>query len=209
MTKSVLRRYTDIPSLIYLLSERKITLLDPRAWDDRNDSRYLAIYREKRGLASVLALCFTQSDETYHHWRVFADGPAGVCVRFERSQLLSAINGHVVVRAQTVKYRKLSEMDDANPRVSDLPFLKRFAFGHEKEFRVIYESKTKTCSSLDVPIPLSCIERITLSPWVHNQLSKHLKSTLKAIKGCAGLEIVRSTLIGNQQWQRYGESAES
>jgi hypothetical protein len=207
MSNSVLRRYTDIPSLIYLLSERKITLLDPQSWDDRNDSRYLALYREKRRLASVLALCFTQSGETYHHWRVFADGPAGVCVRFGRSEILAAIKRHVVVRTGTVKYQKLSEMRAAKPRVSELPFLKRFAFGHENEFRIMYESKAETRSSLDVPIPLSCIERITLSPWVHNRLSKHIKRVLKSIKGCAGLEIVRSTLTSNQQWQRYGESA--
>jgi Family of unknown function (DUF6152) len=44
VSKNYLRRYTDIPALISLLSERKITLLDPASWDDKNDSRFLALY---------------------------------------------------------------------------------------------------------------------------------------------------------------------
>lgn len=65
MTKTFLRRYTDLPALIYLLSERKLTLLDPKSWDDQNDAYYLELYREKKRLSSVLALCFTQASETY------------------------------------------------------------------------------------------------------------------------------------------------
>ena len=74
MSKEFLRRYTDVPALIYFLRERKITLLDPQSWDDSNDSHYLTLYREKNRLRSVLALCFTQTSETYHHWRVFSGG---------------------------------------------------------------------------------------------------------------------------------------
>jgi hypothetical protein len=29
--------------------------------------------------------------------------------------------------------------------------------------------------TLDVTIPLSCIERITLSPWVHDAFSRDIK----------------------------------
>jgi hypothetical protein len=85
VSTNYLRRYTDIPALISVLSERKITLLDPASWDDKNDSRFLALYKDKEKLQSVLALCFTQTDEMYHHWRVFANGSAGVCIRFDRS----------------------------------------------------------------------------------------------------------------------------
>jgi hypothetical protein len=62
--------------------------------------------------------------------------------------------------------------------------------------------------TLDVTIPLSCIERITLSPWVHDAFSRDIKRILKSIKGCGGLDIARSTLIGNDEWLRHGESAE-
>jgi hypothetical protein len=75
------------------LKEKKITLLDPRSWDDSNDSYYLKLYQEKKGLQSVLALCFTRASETYHHWRIFADGSSGVCISFRRDKLLDAVKG--------------------------------------------------------------------------------------------------------------------
>ena len=80
MSENYLRRYTDLTALIYLLHKRKITLLDPASWDDKNDSHYLTQYKEKRKLKSVLALCLMQSDERYHHWSVFTPGPSGVCI---------------------------------------------------------------------------------------------------------------------------------
>jgi len=56
MTSNYLRRYSNLPALIYLLTERKLTVLDPQSWDDSNDSHYLALYRERKSLKSVLEL---------------------------------------------------------------------------------------------------------------------------------------------------------
>ena len=39
----------------------------------------------------VLALCFTESDERYHYWRVFAPSANGVCIRFNRSGCLQPL----------------------------------------------------------------------------------------------------------------------
>jgi len=196
-----------MPALIYLLSERKITLLDPQSWDDRNDSYYLTLYREKKNLKTVLALCFTQANETYHHWRIFAGGSGGVCLRFERAALLKAIAKQSGIRKGPVKYLTLSEIRRKLLEIDHLPFLKRYAFEHEDEFRIIYESATIKVRKLDVEIPLSCIDRITLSPWIHPALSSHLKQLIRSIDGCSKLEIVRSTLIGNEEWKKIGEDA--
>ena len=65
-----------------LTSERS-RYLDPESWDDSNDSHYLALYREKMDLKSVLVLCFTQANETYHHWPVFANGSSGVGIQIQ------------------------------------------------------------------------------------------------------------------------------
>lgn len=203
----ILRRYTDMPALIYLLSKKKLTLLDPESWDDSNDSHYLGLYREKRRLRSVLALCFTQADETYHHWRIFAAGPSGVCIRFKREELLQAVRKQSGVRLGSVSYLTLSRIRNATLKTKELPFLKRFAFEHEKEFRIIFESEKTSLPSLDIAIPLSCIQRVTLSPWLHDAVSPHVKRALRAIDGCARLEIVRSTLIGNDEWKALGDSS--
>lgn len=69
--EAYLRRYTDLSALFYLLAERKLTLLDPRRLDDKNDYYCLRQYRIKQNIQSVLALCFVQASERYHFWRVF------------------------------------------------------------------------------------------------------------------------------------------
>jgi hypothetical protein len=207
VSTNYLRRYTDIPALISVLSDRKISLLDPASWDDKNDSRFLALYKDKEKLQSVLALCFTQSDEMYHHWRVFANGSAGVCIRFDRSQLLKAVKKQDGVQTGTVKYLRMAEMGHKNHETRELPFLKRYAYQDEHEFRMLYETSADELEHLDIAIPLSCITRITLSPWLPRDLSHNLKQVLRDIEGCSKLSIKRSTLIKSEEWHNYGKSA--
>ncbi len=207
MSKKYLRRYTDIPALTYLLTKQKITLLDPKSWDDSNDSHYLLLYKNRNKLKSLLALCFTEADETYHHWRVFAGGTGGVCIRFDRTTLLDTVAKHTGIRFEKVRYPTLLDLRRTKPATKDLPFIKRYAFLPENEFRVIFESDSKELAKLDIAIPLDSISRITLSPWAHESFSAPMKTLLKSIEGCGGLEIVRSTLIGNKEWKNIGTSA--
>jgi Protein of unknown function (DUF2971) len=203
-----LRRYTNLPSVLYLLRERKITLLDPETWDDKNDSHYLSIYRERKSLKCVLALCFTQVAETYHHWRVFADGSAGICVRFDRDKLVAAMQKTPGVTMKDVTYLKLEEMRGKKKlKVEELPFLKRYPYEDEREFRVIYESDTKRVKSLDIAIPLTCVDRIIISPWMPCAVTKHVKKTLREIDDCQNLDVVQSSLISNERWKNYGDGA--
>jgi hypothetical protein len=207
MSSTYLRRYTDLTALIFLLHEKKITLLDPKSWDDGNDSHYLAVYKEKRNLKSVLALCFSETGETYHHWRVFANGSSGVCIKFKRGSFLKALKKQPGLRMRQVKYLTLDEIKGMTLSVKDLPFLKRYAFEHECEFRIVYESDSTKAPKLDIPISLSCIDKITLSPWMYPDFSAHIKRVLHRIEGCRSLDIVRSTLIGNERWKSLGEDA--
>jgi hypothetical protein len=202
-----LRRYTDIPSLIYLLREQRITLLDPQSWDDKNDSHYLRLYREKKNLKTVLAICFTQASETYHHWRVFAPGSSGVSISFKRKELFKALKQEPALRMGPVEYLTLAKIRHRVLATEELPFLKRYPFQDEEEFRVVYESTKKTVSTLDIPIPLSCIYKITLSPWLPKVLSEHMKSMLQRSAGREKLRIRRSTLISNEEWKKLGDRA--
>src|SRR5579863_223188 len=141
--KKFLRRYTDLPGLIYLLKKRCITLVDPASWDDTNDSHFLTLYRQKENFASVLALCFTQESETYHHWRVFADGASGVCISFHRKELLEAAKKQPGLRARSVRYLKLKEIGAEPLETWELPFIKRYPFEPESEFRLLYATTPK------------------------------------------------------------------
>jgi hypothetical protein len=197
----------DLAALIYLLQHRCLTLLNPETWDDTNDSHFMTLYRRRKNLRSVVAACFSESDETYHHWRVFANGASGVCVKFHRSTLTRALDKVPGVRRGLVKYLSLDEIDDRPLTIKELPFLKRYAYEHEEEYRVIFESTTDRLTAYDINVPLSAIERITLSPWMNRKLYLETKRLLKTIPGCAGIKFLQSTLISNETWKDYGETA--
>ncbi len=190
-------RYTNLPALIYLLTEKKITLLDPSSWDDSNDSHYLMAYKKNNGLKTLLALCFTQIAESYHYWYVFANGHSGVCIKFKREEILRDLNKLRSLRKEPIDYLTLDELRSKKKIDPDhLPFIKRIAFEDEVEFRVIYGSY-KLELRKDIPISLSCISRVTLSPWMNKGLAESVKKNLRQIAGCKNLKIYTSTLISN------------
>lgn len=204
-----LRRYTDLPALLHLLKNRSITLLDPSSWDDTNDSYYLLKYKEKLELKTVLALCLTEAAETYHHWRIFSHGTAGVCIDFHRENLIAALENESGVVVKPVKYRKvrIDGKQAPAPRIEELPFIKRQGFIAEQEVRAVFESKTRTVKFLDIKFELSIIRRITLSPWLHKSLTQATKEAIQSNKDCRDLAVRRSTLVGNDEWKRLGDNA--
>lgn len=202
-----LRRYTDIPSLLYLLYSRKITLLDPSSWDDTNDSYFLLKYKEKKGLKSLLALCLTQTEETYHHWRVFAGGPAGICVRFDRKRFLDTFKGMDGIIKNPVRYKRVRDTKQFPVSVDDLPFIKRAGFAPESEFRIVYTSATIKESFKDIPISLDSILEIRLSPWLNKRLRHCLRDTINKIDCCKDLKVSKSTLTGNSTWKELADKA--
>ena len=83
--------------------------------------------------------------------------------------------------------------------------MKRYGFKDEYEFRMSYESRTRKVRSFDVAIPLSCIHRITLNPWLHPDLFPHVKKAILSVGGCGSLDVVHSRLIDNETWKRAGD----
>lgn len=200
-----LRRYTDLPALLRLLTDKQLTLLDPKTWADHNDAFFMSLYKERKELKTVLALCFSQSAETYHHWRVFSNGPSGVCIVFDREALLKELKKVPDIKTDTVTYFTLKKAKGF--RVDQLPFVKRFGFKPENEFRAMYTSAMHEKLVIDVPIGLDCIRSISLSPWMHATLSKATAAAIRKIDDCERLRISRSTLISNEQWKAFGQAA--
>jgi hypothetical protein len=207
MKDKLLKRYTNVPALLYLLKNRAVTLLDPKSWDDRNDSYFLSLYKEKMALKTVLAVCFTEIGETYHHWRVFADGSSGVCITFKHDALINAIKKNAEVRVGPVEYVTIEKLKGMNLRIKKLPFIKRYGFQDESEFRIIYANKVSIHDTMDIAVPLDCIEKISLNPWIPKALADSLKDTLRSIEGCKKIKISRSNLIDSAKWKNIGSSA--
>ena len=208
MRETYYRRYTDFPSLVGMLTHGEITLLEPSTWDDKNDSYYLEQYKLKLELKSVLALCLSSAKETYHHWRIFSSGPAGVCIWFKQESLKAAVAKVPGLRLKSMEYLTIERMRRKNSvPVSKLPFVKRFPYKPEKEVRLLWESKDEERTSLGVPFKSNAIARITLSPWLHPSLVEPMKDLLRSLPECHRYDVRRSTLTSNADWKRYGREA--
>ena len=112
ISENILRRYTTIGSAIDTLRNKRVALLDPEKWDDRNDAELMRLYREKMKLANLKALCCTESSETYHHWKVFTQSADGCCVDFEKKPLLRSIKTDDNYFYAPMDYVRLDEMQD-------------------------------------------------------------------------------------------------
>lgn len=200
-----LRRYTNLPVLLGILLNKRLTLLDPQSWDDKNDSHFIALYKTRLQLKTVLALCFTEADETYHHWKVFAGNSDGVCIQFDKNKLLKQLSQADGIKSSTVIYKTIAELRKLKLKTDDLPFLKRYPFQDEREFRFIYASESQVMASKDVPIALSCVTKIVFNPWMPTSVYKSVKGVICGIDGCKSLRLVRTSLVDNEKWKTIGQ----
>jgi len=199
-----LKRYTELPYLLYALRTGRLTLMNPAAWEDRNDARFLMTYKQQLNLGSVLALCFACAEETYHHWQVFSSGSSGVCINFDFHRFSDWANGAVEVKFEKVNYKMLDEIREDAPVIEKLPFVKRYAFRDEREWRLIYETPEPQLVTKDIDFNVATISSIVLSPWLPEAVAGEIKEVIRGIDGCSKINIFRTTLIDNAEWQKHG-----
>jgi hypothetical protein len=189
-----------------MLRNRQLTLVDPAAWDDRNDRYFMELYKEARGLGGLYAACAATGPETYHHWRVFTTAADGACVEIFREPLENALRGLTKVSFGEVDYLRLEEVEKLTEADSeDLPFFKRVAFQPEQEYRIIVETSEAQEAIIGLELPLNWIGRILLNPWLPERVAQSVKQTLLEIGGCENLVVERSHMIENARWKRAGE----
>ncbi|MEW7986732.1 MAG: DUF2971 domain-containing protein [Candidatus Thiodiazotropha sp.] len=198
-----MRRYTELPFLVDFLMTRELALLNPISWDDRNDSYYIEQYVAAQGFKKAFALCLAESPETYHHWKVFSHGSGGVCIEFDKDKFMDNANKVPGLRAEPVQYRTIKALRENAPDQEQLPFLKRIVFEHEKEFRLFLGTDKSLSEVFRIKMPLTSVDRITLSPWLPNAVANNVKKTLKAIDGCSKIKIYKSTLVENENWKKF------
>lgn len=206
MDDASLFRYTNFASLIDLLVKRKISLLDPGKWTDRNDSAFIKLYGSSLGFKSLYAICFTSSVETSHHWHAFAPGTDGVRIEFDKYGLIECLeNDKNSIDHGKVKYKTLKEVESQNFELGEMPFIKRYAFRGEDEYRVFYASKRLLKSKIyEIKLDLSCIKKITINNNLPKELADPLKKLICSIDGCETISVSRSTLNYNNRWVTAG-----
>ena len=203
--KALLRRYTSLPILIDMLANKRVTFVDPTSWEDRNDSFFLERYREFRGLKTVVAICFTTRSDTFHHWKVFAGNPAGVCVRFDRDALVARFDGVTGIRTGAVMYRRVRELSGERLQVEGLPFLKRKPFQDEAEFRIIYESEREAVHFKHFELDLEMIDSVMLSPWLPVAVLPSVRRVVHELLGSTSIRVYRSSIIDDSKWKATTE----
>src|SRR5436190_8128623 len=159
---SKLNRFTTLPILLDLLQRKKLTLLNPKLWEDKNDSEIILSYKEKKKIKNIFALCFSHNDETIHHWKTFSNGPSGCLIEFDANKLISLIDTVKGLRHGKVTYKKLSEIEKKKVPLKNLPFTKRWPYRCEEEYRLIMET-SEDLDFYEIEIPLNFIRRITIS----------------------------------------------
>ena len=203
----VLRRYTSLTAALHIFRMKRITLLDPATWDDRNDAYFLTQYGIRRGGKRVLALCFCQGTQKYHHWRVYANGMDGVCIEFDGNWLLQTLDQLEDVKHGPVEYAMLPQMATDPPHVDELPFLKRRGYEHEGEYRVIHVPADQSKETRDCQIPLGCIRRVILSPWVPRGVKPSIVNVMRSISDCDRLRVHSSFLVNSEAWKAVARRA--
>ena len=201
-TRPRLLRYTHLAAAIHLLREETITLLNPASWDDKNDAYYMDRFRQCKNAGTVLALCFAEGYERYHHWKVFANGPNGVCIRFDKERLLSSLPPSGEIIRGPVEYVPVQNITKKDLNEAKLPFMKRTPYKDEKEYRLIYVEVDHTIDSRDFQVSLSSISQITLSPWMPAQLADSVKQFLQPICRPHKIQISHSNLLNSERWKK-------
>jgi hypothetical protein len=163
----------------------------------------------RKRLTTLRVLCFTDEGETIHDWSTFAAGPDGCCIQFDRPILEERLRELSVkgVRSQKVDHLTIDQVNrkiaDHSCRLEDLPFMKRYPFRCENEFRIICEStQSLTCDEIDF-VP-QAITKVTLSETLSEPDFNLRLKNIRSLEGFEHLEVNRSTLNDNSPWRDAG-----
>jgi hypothetical protein len=207
MSENQFRRYTKLPFLLDMLHKNRLALRNPVTWEDRNDAYFLEAYKKKRELKSLLALCFAEAPETYLHWKIYSGDESGVCIEFYKERLLAKIKNETGFHKNKVTYRTIEYLQENPPGAYELPFLKRYAYRGEEEFRFIYESREKNNGIKYITIDPEDVKIIVISPWVNKTIFDSIESTIQTIKGWEQVPMRKSTITENEDWKRIADNA--
>ena len=198
-TLNRLYRYTTLPVLLDMLKRKKLVLLDPVSWEDRNDAELLLEYKRRKKLKSLFALCLSCGDETIHHWKTFSDGIGGCRIGFDAGRLVSLLQPVHGIRFGPVHYKKLHEVKNDSIDPNDIPFTKRWPYRCEEEFRIIWESTSRT-QGFEIDFDLKIIRAITINQRMPEQIYATIREELRGAFKNPEKRISHSTLFQNRIW---------
>lgn len=197
------RRYTNIHFLIEQLQQQSITMRCPDKWPDLSDKHALKLYKQQIGAKSIHVLCLTGVCETFHHWRIYAYGKSGACITFDKNRLISSL-------PRKIEYDDVTYITQADMRYQHfkynrkkIPYLKRYSYRDEKEFRLIHSQFNRETRSISFKLDMRAVRRITLSPWMSKSDAEYYKEVIPSLPRCGHVEVYKSKLLKNELWEDY------
>jgi hypothetical protein len=163
----------------------------------------MELYRKKKNKTSIYALCLTDDRETIHHWNAFASGMSGCCIEFHYDKLIAAITQKDAIVYGKTEYITLKDLSTLGDKIENLPFLKRYPFRPENEFRIVALCDEPQRELFDIPISLNSIKQITITNKLPESVFKSVKQGIIAISPELKGKIFHSTLFNNSKWRKH------
>ena len=195
-------RVMPVARLFEMLETSRLTLVEPRAWDDPFENillgGHLPEVLERDIVAKIFGIsafgqCWTTNEETDAMWRIYSQDKQGVKVKSSILKLVNALssgvnslweNGCFIGKVQYLEgERIIDELRAVNPSLhADIAkslLLKRTEFEHEQEVRLILTMGAGSTLSVNVDA-YDLIDEIVFDPRLDKNIceafSKHLVS---------------------------------
>jgi len=215
-------RITTVDRVKELFTSRKNTLVKPRRWDDPYENFILGSkVRLKSGKIvqynfheKMYGQCWTFHSASDAMWRIYSPEKNGVRIRSTLDSLARCFSiAHPdlpdakcrIGRVQYLSIKKIKDManstfDDYGIGVNELfnsLLVKRKAFSHEREIRVLYYELTHSTPNNDLYTygvdPHAMIDQIMLDPRLGHKEADAMKEDIRRTTGFKG-QILRSRL---------------
>jgi len=217
-----LYHYLSLKYLLSILKNRCLCFCNPDYWEDKNDACYAKMATPKNKMVGII--CFTNKKETCTHWMTYASKGVGVKLTFKFDELIESlkknngVNDKFLSHYVCYKSRKnVLEVDfsEIDKRYWPL-FVKKKAYQNEREYRAVClvdaERMDFGKKIRQIKIPLSCISRITISPYVQKSVAYDVIKLLKEYidllanesKESLNIEVKHSTMMYDKKWQNAG-----
>lgn len=215
--RRLINRFIALEHVYDMLQNKRIIFPTHHSWDDKNDVELINEYQKRKGIKKIFLYCCLNESETIHHWEYFfkREGKkdvSGCCVEFKREELIACLKKEVKrkggnFRHANVKYKKIGEIDSSKIQRGDMPFIKRWPYRYEKEYRLIWEGensediiKVNSSELLQWRFDLSIIKRITVSGKIPKEEFKSIKEKIFSLSDGRCIEVNHSKVYEYPAW---------
>jgi len=198
-------RYIDATELFDCIKNKRIILRDPKFWEDKNDYFLIKQYIEGKGINNIYASCFTSNDDAYHFWKIYANRPTGICIKFDTSKLFESIKKDPQMqcfRFDVVQYRALKDVTQNEVNINEYPFIKRLAFKAEEELRLFFEESKTDLPYRTLGVELDSIKEVVISPLIRDEFAEGFLRIIKSAGDLSNIRVRRSTILESSTWQK-------